>query len=1110
MNLSFRILFLFFFVALGSYAQNIEIFKSGFENTISNDWSASSGNNLLVFERATEAKRSGDFGFHMKFDNISGSKGNLTTPKIINWEDGKTYRISFYYKIITPDKGNDSHIKTFKGDAAKFGLHLDVSGIKENDTSSGWLKFEDQVTPDFNSNAGYFLLTIRNSDSGGGEYYFDDFLVEEIVPETGFFVDIKTKDIASDPSIKWVQFGPGMSGNNTCFYTHPTDPNFHYTSPNMGNSYRSTDKGFTYETILNEDQASYSSGERGPIEMFSMDFSRQDENFGFSSGKRKGELYFSTNKGKTWELQKTTQSVIGDNFLSCVSVDPTNDNIWFLGAGKMRDYGRLLYPLSAPKGTHVDTNANGRIWKSTNKGQTWTLSNTGINANAEFESIIVDPINPTIVYAGTNYGFYKSTNSGVSWTLKSNGIDHNMIRSMDLHHNKINNQITIYALSNVTWKANGTSVENDQGGVFKSTDRGETWTNANGNIAINLSKFSGNYDIEKDYYLSIAHYFGLASWTDAKATYPTLPTNINTRFNMITVDPNDVNNVYLVNNYSNASENNFKPGQIWRTTNGGTNWFVTLRNGKNWNNGNDDSYWVTERNNPMGTNITMKYKSDWVNRDNYERKGCNFTKFNADGSVLYTQMAKIGLVSYDKGTTWLDIDDKVGTNPHSWVGAGNSNVPGHGFYQSELHPDKVFCASGENSLWITNNDGEGIRPGAQGAEVLDITGGEHSVSSIAIHLTDPTIWYATFFRQDKKGQVLKSTNSGETWASIGTPIPSPWPELGGGDQSVHQLSFIIDKENPNNMYFCVPRSTLKLEWVGDSVTAWGVHKSTDGGVTWTQQNNGLPASLDVARLVFDPNNSSILYAAVINDNGGLFKSIDKGLNWVEVASTNVISGSSGINDIHFDVDGKAYITAGFKNENSDVGGLWVSDDNMQTWIKKFDYPWTNRVEVAKYDSKTILLSTLPNKKVNYKNPGTYLSKDSGDTWVKINIGNGQSDRVNDIAINYSIPGKYYASTRGSGWYVATDPNPNTLSVASILDKDVIRIYPNPVSDILNVSGVNDRMELKIYSIEGTFLKTFKGNLDNTFNLSSLKSGIYVYLLSNQDKTTMKSGEIIKN
>ena len=1098
-----------------------QIFSSSFEDLVSNEWAVSSGSGLTVFERTTAAKRTGNYGFHLQF-NALDQKGNLQTPVVINWELGKTYRVSYYFKVISPAPGNDSHIKTFEGDGTKFGSHLYGGNVINNTTTStDWIKFEDIITPNKNDTGGYALFTFRSTASGG-EYYLDDFLIEEVVEEPNFFEDIKTKDISSEATIKWTQFGPGMSGNNRCFYTHPTDPNTHYTSPNMGNSYRSTDGGFTYETIMNEDARSYNTGYRGPIEMYCLDFSRQDANYGFCTGKGLGDLYVSSDKGKTWQLQESTQGVIGNNYLSVVAVDPSDDNIWFLGAGRMRDYARVSYPQSSPKGDYLDPNANGRIWKSTNKGQTWSLSNTGINTSAEFETILVDPVDNSIVYAGTNYGFYKSTDGGANWTLKSNGIDHDMIRSMDLHHDKTTGQITIYVLSNITWKvtASGNSVENDQGGIFKSTDRGETWTNVSGNLNMDLTVFSGDSTIMTDYYQCLEHYFGLASEAAAKTAYPTVSSSLTPRFNTITVDPNDVDNVYLINDFSNQAEGNFGPGQIWRTTNGGTSWFVTFRNGKNWNNGIHDAYWVTERNNPMGTNITMKYKSDWINRDDYERKGCNFTRFNANGSVLYTQLAKVGFVSYDKGDTWVDIDDEEANESGSilegWVGAGNSNVPGHGLYQSELWPGKVFCPSGENSLWITNDEGGTVRLGAQGGSVMDLVfyngeRQEHSVSSVVVHPTDKNTWFATFFRQWSRGKVYKTTDAGANWSAIGEPIPQPWAPAppGSGDQAVHQLGLMIDKNNPDIMYFCVPRSTLKLEWVGDSCQSWGVHKSTDGGATWNLINTGLPSSLDVARIAFDPNNSNTIYAAVIDSGGGLFKSTNGGATWSEVASTTAISGSSGINDIHFDVDGKAYITAGFKNEDINNGGLWVSDDNMVTWTQLFDYPWTNRVEVSKLDTSTIMVSTLPNAKVGFRNAGTYLSKDGGATWVKFNKGNGQSDRVNDIAIDYTVPGKYYVSTRGSGWYTAIDPNPNTtLAKEDTVAYSDVLVYPNPSRNTLNIKGIKSSIDFNIYAIDGKRLLEFKNSETRIFDISSLTTGLYIYTISNEG-IQVKSGKFIK-
>ncbi|WP_366186818.1 T9SS type A sorting domain-containing protein [Flavobacterium ovatum] len=1083
------------------------LFKCGFENDLTTDWGATNNiSSMPKFEINTLSKRTGNNGFQMQF-NSAPQKGNLETAKNLSWENGITYRITFYYKAITPISNSESNIKIFANNGV-----TKLTQVNFPLTATTWTKYTTEFTSTVTDNTGSVLFSIRPSATDSGDIYFDDIQIEKLPPISAFFTDIKTKDIVSDPSIKWIQFGPGMSGNNTSFYPHPTDSNTHFTSPNMGNSYRSTDRGFTYETIMNEDAGAWNSGMRGPTETYSIDFSRSNANFGFSTGKRLGDLFQSSDKGKSWSRVMSVQAQAGNAYLSCIAVDPQNENVWYLGAGRMRDYGRVDFPLSQPNGSYTHNNSQGKIWKTTDKGANWTLINSGLHSSAEIETIYTDPTNSNIVYAGTNYGFYKSINGGTTWILKSNGITNNVIRSLSMYYNPsiTGNQVVLYALSNIMWKADGSTLTDDTGGIFKSTDKGETWTNISGNIALDMRQFSSNSGIKKSYYNNVAFYFGI-TYDEAVAQYPNMPSKITQRFNQITVDPKNPDNIYLVNNYSNASGNNFKPGQLWRTKDGGTKWFVTVRNGKNWNTGSPDLNYWTNRGNPLNTNIQIKYKSDWVNRDDYEQKSCNFIQFNADGSVLYTQMAKIGLVSYDNGDSWVDIDDEETTpNSESWVGAGNSNLPGHGFYQSENLPNKVLCPSGENSLWITNSEGILIRPDAQGASVRNLTSGEHSVSSVAVDPTNPSIWFATFFRQDKRGQLLKSTDSGITWATVGTPVPLPWPEpAGGGDQAVHQMCLLIDKNNTNNMYFCVPRSSIRIEWVGDSVTGWGVHRSTDGGTTWTEINTGLPSSLDVARIAIDPNASNILYAAVIGNNGGLYKTTDYGSNWAQVSTTTVISGTSGINDIHFDKDGKAYITSGFNNVSDNGGGLWVSDDNMQTWSKIFDYPWTHRVEVAKYDTRTILVSTLPNTTIGQINGGTYLSKDSGNSWIKFNKGNGQSDRVNDIAIDYNTPGKYYASTRGSGWYVATDPNPNTLLKVNNHQSDSNSpiIYPNPTKNVVKIVENLAYQDFKIYSMNGTLVKQFTKNESNEYSVSDLATGIYIYVIKNN--TDVYKGKLIK-
>jgi len=1016
----YTLLFLLFFSA--NIFSNEVVFYNGFEDTNTSEWSLSSGTGLSTFERNATSKHNGDYGFQMVFNDAT-QKGNLTTAETINWESGATYKISFWYKAITPSDNSDSNLKFFASGGVKIG-QINIS----NWTSSNWVQYSADFIPDNNYTNGSVLFSFRSNTSGNAEYYLDDFTIEKVVEEPNFFNELKTKNVVSDPDIKWTQFGPGMSGNCKSAFWHPTDPNVLFIGPNMGNSYGTWDKGLTYETILNEDESDFKRGYRGPIELTSLDFSRQDADFGMCTDERNQGIFYTEDRGHKWTRLPVT--TFDGKYVDAITVDPKNDNIWYAGGGRLRNLGSNLYPNSTPKGTLADPASLNKIWKSTDKGKTWTLKNSGLEPETGIETLLVDPANSSIVYASTSTGFYKSINGGDTWVKKSTGMDYDMLRAMDYHYNATDDILTIIVISNPMWKADGNTLTDDKGGLFKSTDRGETWTKLSGNLALDMRQFQSNAAIKNSYMHCAAYVFDMDQ-TAFEAAYPNLPSKITIRFNTVEIDPNDVNNIYLNNEYSNSSRNNFLPGGLWRSSDGGQNWHVCLRNGKAWSSGSSDyNYWVN-RGNPTETNISLKYKKEWINRDLYERKACNFVKFNSDGTVLHTQLAKISLMSYDKGVNWVDIDDEYTTEgEESYVGAGNSNVPGHGFYQHPLMPNKVFCHAGENSLWVTNNEGEKVRPGAQAASVNKLFDDENSLSWYAIHPQDTTIHYALFFRQAKKGKLLRSTDSGQSWEDYGDAVPY-WDITGhSGDQSVHQIHLTIDPVNPDNMYFVVPLKALNIGLVGDSEIYWGVHKSSDGGKTWKEANVGLPSSFDATMIAIDPNDHNTLYVTIQEADGGLFKSTDNGENWTEVETTKAISKTKGINDVHFDGNGKVYITAGSKNGSIDDGGVWVSSDNMTTWTKIFDYPWTYRIETAMYDPNTILVSTLANVTIGGKNAGTYLSKDGGENWIKINIGNGQSDRINDIAIDNYVPGKYYASTYGSGWYVATDSNPNQVSEPS--------------------------------------------------------------------------------
>ena len=68
-------------------------------------------------------------------------------------------------------------------------------------------------------------------------------------------------------------------------------------------------------------------------------------------------------------------------------------------------------------------------------------------------------------------------------------------------------------------------------------------------------------------------------------------------------------------------------------------------------------------------------------------------------------------------------------------------------------------------------------------------------------------------------------------------------------------------------------------------------------------------------------------------------------------------------------------------------------------------------------------------------------------------------------------------------------NSSSLSVNEF-DQNDIRIYPNPVNDILNISSDRQLKEVKLFNVLQQEVLKIEPNQNGTLDISSLNSGIY--------------------
>jgi uncharacterized protein (TIGR03437 family) len=108
--------------------------------------------------------------------------------------------------------------------------------------------------------------------------------------------------------------------------------------------------------------------------------------------------------------------------------------------------------------------------------------------------------------------------------------------------------------------------------------------------------------------------------------------------------------------------------------------------------------------------------------------------------------------------------------------------------------------------------------------------------------------------------------------------PAAWTALGPGNIGGRTRALLVHPTQSQTMYA--------------AGVAGGVWRSENGGMSWHPLNDLLP-NLAVSVLVFDPQNSSVLYAGtgegMFNQDAvrgaGIFKTLDGGANWVRLPST---------------------------------------------------------------------------------------------------------------------------------------------------------------------------------------------------------------------------------
>lgn len=262
---------------------------------------------------------------------------------------------------------------------------------------------------------------------------------------------------------------------------------------------------------------------------------------------------------------------------------------------------------------------------------------------------------------------------------------------------------------------------------------------------------------------------------------------------------------------------------------------------------------------------------------------------------------------------------------------------------------------------------------------------------------------------------------------VGTASGGLWKSTSGGIK----WNPVFDKEITASIgAVAIQQSNPSVVWVGtgegnprNSLNGgYGVYKSLDGGKNWLAM--GLEKTRHIHRIIIDPTNPNIVYAASIGSpwgehpERGIFKTIDGGKTWNKILFTNNKSGAA---DLVMDPTNPNKLIAAmwqhkrdpwFFNSGGEGSGMFITHDGGNNWKKiteKEGFPKGNlgRIGVAIAANKPNTIYALVESKKN----ALYKSVDGGFKWKKINdnadIGN-RPFYYSDIFVNPQNENRIYS------------------------------------------------------------------------------------------------------
>jgi photosystem II stability/assembly factor-like uncharacterized protein len=212
-------------------------------------------------------------------------------------------------------------------------------------------------------------------------------------------------------------------------------------------------------------------------------------------------------------------------------------------------------------------------------------------------------------------------------------------------------------------------------------------------------------------------------------------------------------------------------------------------------------------------------------------------------------------VGYDNGGVWRSTD--YGNN---WVPLFDNEPTGSigAIAVAPSDPNIIYVGSGAGIIRPDLATGDGMYKSVDAGKTWTHLGLRDSqmIANVDVDPTDPNRLFVAVlghpYGPSAERGIFRSTDGGKTFQKV--LYKNEY--MSGNDVR-------IDPKNPNIVYAALWQQQQSYIEGGEfGGVGGGIFKSTDGGTTWRQLTNGLPAGVIEANLTVSPSNPSIIYAMV--------------------------------------------------------------------------------------------------------------------------------------------------------------------------------------------------------------------------------------------------------